>query len=637
MAGTGISIGGPIAISVTPEPPTVPYGVPCCLNNNPSGNQEWELYRIAGSSNPNCPDPTVNPTAYDPDDRSGEPGGENGPAPAAAPDEVVTDLGVGFHNITLNGMDPNNLNFLNVSADVFAGDAFDFGDAPDSYSTSISAGGPQHDIDTRLVMGAEIDLEFDGLPSAAADSDDNAVSDDEDGVASFAVLNEDDTGTYTVDVVVRNELSVAATLNGWIDFNQNGVFDTPSEFATAAVAPGATSVALLFTIPADIGDGVTYARFRLSSDGASIGTPGGESIDGEVEDYTLTIDPGQQADLCVVILDEEAIDNDISTIEQTAAFHGVEPDWLVNDNNPVEVGNPWLNWNINFPGDIVLIPSGQTQDEGWFFLPENPPWSVEDFVAGTIPQDQLDKIDNVQPLDNDDLMALVGQTCIAIVYDSDISINYDNPINGNLQGARYGKFAFTVLEAQNPSLPESTSSSSLKDMLIRVEGTNVGDPGGSCSGNTAGEVKDNFTDQVYSNNDGNRNWASNWAENDSSGSQATGGNVKITNGKLRLRRQDSAIQREVDLCASSNATLSFRYKMSNRVDADDEISVEVSSDGGSNWTVLEQIIGKTGWTTANYDISAFATANTRVRFRIGDSYNDSGEWFIVNWLSITSD
>ena len=134
-----------------------------------------------------------------------------------------------------------------------------------------------------------------------------------------------------------------------------------------------------------------------------------------------------------------------------------------------EVGNPHLRWNQFFPGDIVLLPAGEVDDEGIFALPANVPFDLGDFAAGVVPQDQLDKIPDVMPLRNQELVQLVGRTCVGVVYDSDISMNYE-PINANLQGARLGLFTFTVLAVEVPGyLPEATSSSSLYSLWVRVE------------------------------------------------------------------------------------------------------------------------------------------------------------------------
>jgi hypothetical protein len=191
--------------------------------------------------------------------------------------------------------------------------------------------------------------------------------------------------------------------------------------------------------------------------------------DGQKMGFCRTFIEVVEPEVCLVIIDEETIDNDIKTIEAAAASHNVEADWLVNDDKPTERKNPPLRWNEFFPGDIVIIPGGQVDDEGLFALPKDPPWSFLDFAAGNIPQSQLDKIDDVMPLRNHELYAMIGDTCTAVVYDSDISMNY-HPIQGNLQGARYGLFTFTVLDVVVPgSLAESGSSTSLYDLVVRVE------------------------------------------------------------------------------------------------------------------------------------------------------------------------
>jgi hypothetical protein len=60
----------------------------------------------------------------------------------------------------------------------------DFGDAPNTYGTLLAANGPRHSIQVGFSLGANIDREPDGQPSAGADGDDlNTAPDDEDGVA----------------------------------------------------------------------------------------------------------------------------------------------------------------------------------------------------------------------------------------------------------------------------------------------------------------------------------------------------------------------------------------------------------------------------------------------------------------------
>jgi len=66
---------------------------------------------------------------------------------------------------------------------------FDFGDAPDSYGTLTTSGGPNHGVDTAIFMGAGApDNEITGIPTVNADGDDVDNADDEDGINSFPVL-----------------------------------------------------------------------------------------------------------------------------------------------------------------------------------------------------------------------------------------------------------------------------------------------------------------------------------------------------------------------------------------------------------------------------------------------------------------
>ena len=116
---------------------------------------------------------------------------------------------------------------------------------------------------------------------------------DEDGISSFAILQTDD-GSYSVDVAVTNNTGNTATLIGWIDFDQSGTFDQNE--AVSASVPDETTTAVPVnlnwtSLPEDITDGLTYARFRLSTDDdltTSFAT--GQLDDGEVEDYIIDIE-----------------------------------------------------------------------------------------------------------------------------------------------------------------------------------------------------------------------------------------------------------------------------------------------------------------------------------------------------------
>mgnify|MGYP003572259274 CR=1 FL=1 len=160
----------------------------------------------------------------------------------------------------------------------------DFGDAPDpSYPTLLASDGARHVLSSDLYLGANVDAEPDGQPTAAADGDDlNEVPDDEDGVTFLSALVAGNTAS--VDVTA----SKAGLLDAWIDFDDDGSWADPGEriFTSQALSTGVNN--LTFAVPATAAlTDQTFARFRFSSQGVASFT--GPAPDGEVEDYELPI------------------------------------------------------------------------------------------------------------------------------------------------------------------------------------------------------------------------------------------------------------------------------------------------------------------------------------------------------------
>lgn len=168
---------------------------------------------------------------------------------------------------------------------------FDYGDAPNSYGTLTSNGGPSHGIDNTIFMGTNMpDNEITGSPSVNADGDNLNNINDEDGISSFPLLTTDAT-SYSVNVTVTNNSGKTARLVGWIDFNRNGVFES-GEGTQTTVFNGTSGATVALNWPAISGlvAGDTYARIRFSSDlDLSLFTTGSSMSDGEVEDYALAI------------------------------------------------------------------------------------------------------------------------------------------------------------------------------------------------------------------------------------------------------------------------------------------------------------------------------------------------------------
>jgi hypothetical protein len=167
-------------------------------------------------------------------------------------------------------------------------DLFDFGDAPDSYGTLLSSDGARHAIVVGgPYLGPSVDAEIDGQPLVGADGDDINTQNDADGVVFLSPV----TPGWPAYIQVTG--SAGACLNAWIDFDGNGIFDPDEQIADGMSLPLADDM-LVFDVPEDATLGLTYARFRVSSEcdlGPTGLAPDGEAPDGEVEDYALNLTP----------------------------------------------------------------------------------------------------------------------------------------------------------------------------------------------------------------------------------------------------------------------------------------------------------------------------------------------------------
>ena len=186
----------------------------------------------------------------------------------------------------------------------------DNGDAPASYGIA------SHIVtDNAPWLGKNPPDADTAVGSAAADADDNdSASDDEDGVFAFPTLVQN-TKAYTVNVFASNHSHSDALLVGWVDFNGNGIFEPfESSQAVLPVASNNLKIKLLWNTLRGVSTdytGVTYARFRVTTDAITSAMSTGVLADGEVEDYTLTVEPDVDGD---EIADAEDPDNDNDSI-----------------------------------------------------------------------------------------------------------------------------------------------------------------------------------------------------------------------------------------------------------------------------------------------------------------------------------
>lgn len=181
----------------------------------------------------------------------------------------------------------SNLNF-GLREGVGPNEGFDFGDAPTPFPTTLARNGASHGIRAGFQLGATIDGDSDGLPTAGADGDDTTGLDDEDGVRLLGELAVG--GRSTLEITVNNGSNPAGLLQGWIDFNGDGSWDSAGEqiFRDVPVQQGVNL--LSFNVPASTQPGAKFARFRYAYErGLSFS---GRALAGEVEDYVMEVVEG---------------------------------------------------------------------------------------------------------------------------------------------------------------------------------------------------------------------------------------------------------------------------------------------------------------------------------------------------------
>ncbi len=251
----------------------------------------------------------------------------------------------------------------------------DTGDAPASYRTWINGNGPRHGIvgydettnTAPLMLGATIDDETDGAPTAGADGDDLAGIDDEDGVSGPITLG---SSGATVNVDVTNTTGADATLAGWIDLDGDGSFEPAERVVTTVPASG--TYTLVF--PAGTTTADTYARFRLFDGVVADPLPTGAAAAGEVEDYAVsyvsltvekssspaegtTVHPGDTVDYTITISNDgtgpvtDTLTDDLTGVLDDATFVGNQTTTI----GTVDYTAPDLVWSGTIPGGQTAV------------------------------------------------------------------------------------------------------------------------------------------------------------------------------------------------------------------------------------------------------------------------------------------
>ena len=157
----------------------------------------------------------------------------------------------------------------------------DFGDAPAGYAVTFAEGGAHHASDSLLRLGTARNTETNGIHSTNALS----ATEADDGVSNLALW------TRGSVVTLRITVNQACRLDAWVDWAQNNRWAGTAADLLDRVADSVPLVAgnnlLQVTVPGTAAAGTTYARFRVSTAGGL--SPAGPALDGEVEDYPVTI------------------------------------------------------------------------------------------------------------------------------------------------------------------------------------------------------------------------------------------------------------------------------------------------------------------------------------------------------------
>jgi len=161
-------------------------------------------------------------------------------------------------------------------------------------------------------------------------------------------------------------------------------------------------------------------------------------------------------------------------------------------------------------------------------------------------------------------------------------------------------------------------------------------------------VLDTFSARYYNSNDGTENWTGSWIEGNrygdaqtstpdtgilmvDSGGRCAGGSgycLRIDPGEV-----GAYIYRKVNLKNVASAVLSlYRDNHLGENFRDAEVKLEVSGDGGATWSTLRSYSDRE-YTDSNvdtFDITAFASDKTRIRFYINNTQSYSHDIFFDN-------
>lgn len=175
----------------------------------------------------------------------------------------------------------------------------DYGDAPDTYGTTLLADGARHKVVEGVYLGTRATGDENGFVDGVDNSQGRAMDDaNDDGVLTFPALLDTDS-SYSINVLASSFNGKGSHVRAWIDFNRDGAFaeNEVSDLVSVPMNSEDKQIALHWS---NLGNaagktpvvgGMSYARVRISNDDEAM-LPAyfdGQYYSGEVEDYRFEI------------------------------------------------------------------------------------------------------------------------------------------------------------------------------------------------------------------------------------------------------------------------------------------------------------------------------------------------------------
>jgi hypothetical protein len=154
------------------------------------------------------------------------------------------------------------------------------------------------------------------------------------------------------------------------------------------------------------------------------------------------------------------------------------------------------------------------------------------------------------------------------------------------------------------------------DPVATADGTTASSLTLSATGGSGGSTShDDFSTAGYNNFPA--EWTAAWSESSDDGS-AAGGTIQVVAGELRFSQAGTLdhIQRSVDLTGADSATLSFSWRTDN---LEENVEVWVSNASDGTFTRLAVYSGAEASGTGSFDITAYISSQTTIRFRNSDA------------------